>query len=126
MPTYTPTPQLLVTVALAACAFVGVLVFVAWRRLQRRYAVLLAQLAERERAAVEVQDSMLQGMQGVLLSFYSVSQRLPPGSAARDTIEQLLDRGDAALARGRQQLLALRAAGANEGAAAPSQRGPEA
>ena len=80
-----------------------------WRRAVRRHRHLQAQLAERERLAAEVHDSLLQGMQGMLLSFQSVGQRLPPGSAERAAIEHILDQGDAALAEGRLRLHALQA-----------------
>lgn len=88
--------------------FVCLLSLVCWRRTARRHAAALAELARREQVAEDVHDSLLQGMQGVLLSVQIVGERLPAGSPERIAIEHLLDQGDAALADGRQQLLALR------------------
>jgi len=93
---------------LLLCLVLGCLV-PCWRGAVRRHRDLQAQLAERERLAADVYDSLLQGMQGMMLSFQSVGQRLPEGSAERAAIEHILDQGDAALADGRLRLHALQA-----------------
>lgn len=109
LPTLLITPHLLLAGLLAQCLLLGLLL--AWRRrLARRHAALLAALAERERITASAHDSLLQGMQGILLSIHSVGQRLPATSAERAAIEHILDQGDAALAEGRQQWLELSAA----------------
>lgn len=106
LPNFFYTQQLLLLGLLAECLLLGLLL--AWRRrLVRRRAALLVQLAERERLAASAHDSLLQGMQGILLSIQSIGQRLPAASAERAAIEHILDQGDAALAEGRQQWLAL-------------------
>ena len=116
MPTFLP-PWLWLTggllLGLSLCLVLGLLCHDRWcQAMGRRRALLaqLAQLAERERLASDVHDALLQGMQGILLSFQSVGQRFPAGSAERAAIEHLLDQGDAALADGRQRLQALRSA----------------
>lgn len=78
------------------------------RRAGRRYQARLRQLEERELVAFALHDTLLQSMQGVLLRVQSVGQRLPGGSAERDTIEAILDQADEVLAEGRHQVLALR------------------
>lgn len=106
-----PLPGLLapcLLLCLTLCVLLGWL-WPCWRGAVRRHRDLQAQLAERERLAADVHDSLLQGMQGMLLSFQSVGQRLPPGSAERAAIEHILDQGDAALADGRLRLQALQA-----------------
>jgi signal transduction histidine kinase len=106
-----PLPGLLagcLLLCLLLCVVLGWL-WPCWRRAVRRHRELQARLAERERLAAEVHDSLLQGMQGMLLSFQSVGQRLPAGSTERAAIEHILDQGDAALAEGRLRLQALQA-----------------
>ena len=98
------------------CLLLGLLCHDRWCKAMCRRRDLLAQLAERERLACDVHDALLQGMQGILLSFQSVGQRFPAGSAERAAIEHLLDQGDAALADGRQRLQALRPPAKNEAA----------
>jgi signal transduction histidine kinase len=110
LPTHLHTSLVLSLGGLALCllCFVCLLSLGCWRRTARRHACALAELARREQVAEDVHDSLLQGMQGVLLSVQIVGERLPAGSPERIAIEHLLDQGDAALADGRQQLLALR------------------
>lgn len=86
----------------------GVLGRICLRRAVRRYQARLRQLEERERVAFNLHDTLLQSMQGVLLRVQSVGQRLPDGSAERDTIDAILDQADEVLAEGRHQVLALR------------------
>nr|WP_315394742.1 SDR family NAD(P)-dependent oxidoreductase [uncultured Duganella sp.] len=50
------------------------------------------------RAAVNVEDACLEAMQGLLLGFHNIGQRLPAGNAERAAIERLLDQGDAVIA----------------------------
>ncbi|KQQ47209.1 hypothetical protein ASF61_00705 [Duganella sp. Leaf126] len=125
MPTYFP-PWLWLTASVLAGWLLGVLSYERWCKAMRARRALLARqaelayLAEQEREACAIHDALLQGMQGILLSFQSVGQRLPSGCAERAAIERLLDQGDAALADGRQRLQALRTpAGRGAGAATP-------
>ena len=90
------------------CLLLGVLFRICLRNYSRRFESRLKQLEERERVAFDLHDTLLQSMQGVLLRVQSVGQRLPDGSAERDTIEAILDQADELLAEGRHQVLALR------------------
>jgi hypothetical protein len=129
LPTFLFTSPLPLAGCLAGCVLLCLLLCVVlcwlwpcWRRAVRHHRHLQAQLAERERLAAGVHDSLLQGMQGMLLSFQSVGQRLPAGSAERAAIEHILDQGDAALADGRLRLQALQALSEGADAVTPPNR----
>ena len=108
MSSYSPAPWYLMLGVLAACALVAAVFLSCWRRLRRRYEFQLRQLAERERVATGLHDTLLQSLQGMILRFQGVSHRLPQASAERATIEAILDQADEVLAEGRHQILALR------------------
>jgi signal transduction histidine kinase/ligand-binding sensor domain-containing protein len=79
------------------------------RRLKLRYRELLHErLAERERIARALHDTLLQSMQGLILSFHGIAKRWPAGSAEQRGAEAVLDRADKAMAEGRSELLNLR------------------
>ena len=65
-------------------------------------------IAERERIARELHDTLLQSFQGVTMFFQSVVERFPPGSPLRASIEEGLDHADAALTEGRERVHELR------------------
>ncbi len=68
---------------------------------------LEARLAERERIARELHDTLLQSFQGLMLRLQVVDELLPPGKA-KDQLEQSLERGDQAIAEGRSAVQNLR------------------
>lgn len=105
---YSPTPLYVMLGTLIACALLGGIVVVGLRQARRRYEFRLGQLAERERLATALHDTLLQSIQGMILRFQGVSHRLPDGSPERATIETILDQADEVLAEGRHQILALR------------------
>jgi signal transduction histidine kinase/ligand-binding sensor domain-containing protein len=74
-------------------------------RLQGRFNV---RIAERERIARELHDTLLQGFQGLLLRFQSVANRTPVGSEIRTSLDEALDRADAVLVDGRARVRGLR------------------
>jgi signal transduction histidine kinase len=97
--------------AAAGClAFLAALVF-CLRRLRRGYEARLRLLAERERVATGLHDTLLQSMQGLILRFQGVSHRLAADSPQRATIEHILDQADDVLAEGRHQTGAAHAGG---------------
>jgi signal transduction histidine kinase len=65
--------------------------------------------AERERIARELHDTLLQGIQGLILHFQAVAERLPEDSPLRAQIDKALDRADAVLVEGRDRVRDLRA-----------------
>ncbi len=77
----------------------------ATERLQRRFDI---RIAERERIARELHDTLLQGFQGLLLRFQSIANLIPVADETRGSIEEALNRGDAVLAEGRQRVRELR------------------
>ena len=71
---------------------------------------LEARLAERERIARDLHDTLLQGMQGLIWRFQAAADRIPPGEPARQLLEQSLDRADKLLGESRDKVKDLRAA----------------
>jgi signal transduction histidine kinase/ligand-binding sensor domain-containing protein len=65
-------------------------------------------IAERERIARELHDTLLQGCQGLLLKFQSIANRFAPGDEIRRTMEDALSQADAVLAEGRSRVRELR------------------
>ena len=74
-------------------------------RLQNRFDI---RIAERERIARELHDTLLQGFQGLVLRFQSIANRVPAGDALRAPIEDALTRADGVLAEGRARVRELR------------------
>ena len=64
---------------------------------------------ERERIARELHDTLLQGVQGLLLRFQAAADRVPD-AAARRGLEQALDVAEQVLAEGRDRVMELRPA----------------
>jgi len=73
-------------------------------------AALEVRLAERERIARELHDTLLQSFQGLVLRFQAVAERIPAGQPLRPVIDQALDRAEEALVEGRNRVRELRAA----------------
>ncbi|MGN7999248.1 sensor histidine kinase [Sphingomonas sp. 22176] len=83
----------------------------AWRlreQLARTRARAEAQLAERERIARELHDTLLQSMQGLILRFQAAAYATEPGSKAQTLIDSALDRADDVMIEARDRVLALR------------------
>ncbi len=77
-------------------------------RLQNRFNV---RIAERERIARELHDTLLQGFQGLMLQIKAGVNRLPD-PAARQPLDDALKRAQAVLVEGRERVLDLRSQGA--------------
>jgi len=71
---------------------------------------LEARLAERERIARELHDTLLQGVQGLIWRFQAAADRIPPDQTARRLLEESLDRADALLKESRDRVKDLRPA----------------
>jgi signal transduction histidine kinase/ligand-binding sensor domain-containing protein len=98
----------------ALCALAGLAALTALYRVRVRQVAaevrgrLEARLAERERIARELHDTLLQGMQGLIWRFQAATDRIPPGEPARQLMEQSLDRADKLLGESRDKVKDLR------------------
>lgn len=70
-------------------------------RLQERH-------RERERIARELHDTLLQGVNGLMLRFQAVAETLPPDAPVRISMEEALSRADDVLVEGRDRVRELR------------------
>ncbi|WP_156152794.1 MULTISPECIES: sensor histidine kinase [Pseudomonas] len=78
------------------------------RRLQLR---LQARQSERERIARELHDTLLQGLQGLMLRFQAATDTLTADHPARPRLEHALDRADEVMHEGRERVQDLRQPG---------------
>ena len=69
---------------------------------------LQERLQERERIARDLHDTLLQGFQGLVLTFEAAMRRIPAGQPAREMMEKALGRADEVLAEGRDRVRDLR------------------
>jgi signal transduction histidine kinase len=67
-------------------------------------------MAERERIARDLHDTVLQSVQGLILKVHAGLRQIPAEEPGRQTIEKALDYADQVLAEGRDQVKNLRAA----------------
>lgn len=65
-------------------------------------------LEERERIARDLHDTLLQGVQGLILKFHAVSRQMPTNTPAFEALEKTLDHADQVLAEGRDRIQNLR------------------
>jgi signal transduction histidine kinase len=69
---------------------------------------LSTQMAERERIARELHDTILQGFYGIVLRFQTAADQVPEHEPARKIIEDTLDRAEGLLNQGRDTIRGLR------------------
>jgi signal transduction histidine kinase len=93
----------------------GVLLLVGLYQLRLRQAAarlnarLEERLAERERIARDLHDTLLQGFQGLILRFHDAMMTIPEREPARELMETALDRADEVMAEGRDRVVNLHA-----------------
>jgi signal transduction histidine kinase/ligand-binding sensor domain-containing protein len=75
------------------------------RQLQER---LGERLAERERIARELHDTLLQSLFGLMLRFQSAADRLPNGDPTRKALDEALNQSEAVMREGRERVRNLR------------------
>ena len=98
----------------ALCGLVGVAILAALHLLRTRRvaaqvrARLEVRLAERERIARELHDTLLQGVQGLIWRFQAATDRIPSDEPARALMEESLDRADRLLGESRDRVKDLR------------------
>ena len=84
------------------------------RQLAAQFRTLLQErLDERERIARELHDTLLQGVDGLILRFQSIANGLKPDEPARKQMDDVLDRADDVLSESRDRMRDLRPAHAN-------------
>jgi len=66
-------------------------------------------VAERERIARELHDTLLQSVQGLILKLDAITRQIPKEDAAHSAIETILDHADRVLAEARDRVRSLRA-----------------
>jgi signal transduction histidine kinase len=109
LPTFYQTRWFAAVVALASVA----LVFALYKMRVRQVAAqvrgrLEARLAERERIARDLHDTLLQGVQGLIWHFQAATARISSEEPARQFLEESLDRADRLLEEGRDKVRELR------------------
>jgi signal transduction histidine kinase/streptogramin lyase len=93
----------------AAVSILGTLYLLRLRQMEAEIRARIEErLGERERIARELHDTLLQGIQGVILRFQAVAERIPASEPARQMIEKVLDRADEVLVQGRDRVKNLR------------------
>jgi signal transduction histidine kinase/ligand-binding sensor domain-containing protein len=100
--------------------FLTLVVFAAaalmWWIIRRRIAGMARQfqdrlaerLAERERIARELHDTLLQSLFGLTLRFNTAAGQLPAGDPAREALDEALQQADKVMQEGRERVLNLR------------------
>jgi signal transduction histidine kinase/ligand-binding sensor domain-containing protein len=97
--------------ALLSGSVVYLLYLMRMRRLKRAWQLRMNErIAERERIARALHDTLLQGVQGTILRLDAVTPHLPPSGRARAELEYVLETSRLMLAEGRAQLSDLREA----------------
>jgi signal transduction histidine kinase/ligand-binding sensor domain-containing protein len=76
------------------------------RQMQER---LAERMAERERIARELHDTLLQSLFGLTLRFHTAAAKLPLGDPAREALDEALQQSDRVMQEGRERVLNLRA-----------------
>jgi len=72
-------------------------------------------LAERERIARDLHDTLLQGVEGLVLRFQAVANRISSREPVRELLERALERADEVLEESRDRVMHLRAGAGDAG-----------
>jgi signal transduction histidine kinase len=109
LPAFYQTNWFRVFVVLAVLLVLGALYQLRMRHVsQQMHERLAERIAERERIARELHDTLLQGFQGLVLRFQAAVDRIPPQEPARQAMESALERADQVLVDGRDRVRDLR------------------
>lgn len=110
-PTFVQTRWFLLLLALGAALLLYAGYALRVRQLTRRMQERVeARLEERSRIARSLHDTLLQGVQGLLMSFNAHVHQVPQGSGERARLERIMELARRLLVEGRDQIMDLRAA----------------
>lgn len=108
-PTFYQTKWFWAGCVLAMSVVAWLLYLMRLRQLAARISMRIeARLAERERIARDLHDTLLQGVQGLLFSFHAGIQRISSSEPTRLMLEEALTRADGLISEGREQVMGLR------------------
>lgn len=114
-PTFLQSPWFALLVAVALAALFLLLYQVKVRAIAGQMRVRMRErLSERERIARELHDTLLQGVQALILRFQLVADDIAPEDPSRRALEEALDRADTVLAEGRDRVRDLRMIGGSD------------
>lgn len=118
-PTFLQSKLFLGLLALAVTGLAWLAYSLRLRQVSHRIrARLHERLAERERIARELHDTLLQGVQGLMLKFRAATNQVPCELAARRQLEGALERAEDVIVEARERVRNLRAARGEDLAAA--------
>ena len=96
-------------VLLAAVAVLSWVIRLRIRSIAHQFQARLAErVAERERIARELHDTLLQSLFGLTLRFHTAASRLPADDPAREALDEALKQSDRVMQEGRERVLNLR------------------
>ena len=75
----------------------------------------IARIAERERIAQDLHDTLLQSVQGLIMKFSALTMRIPPEDTTRHEMEKTLSQANEVVKEGRDRIRNLRSSGASRG-----------
>lgn len=108
-PAYYQTTWFRIAVILAVLLTLGAIYQLRLRQVARQVRGRMEErLEERERIARDLHDTLLQGVQGLILKFHVISKQIPKDSPAYNALEKTLDHADEVLAEGRDRIRNLR------------------
>ncbi|HKR12336.1 MAG TPA: two-component regulator propeller domain-containing protein [Pyrinomonadaceae bacterium] len=108
-PAYYQTTWFRIAVLAAVLLALGAIYQIRLRQVARQVRGRMEErLEERERIARDLHDTLLQGVQGLILKFHAISKQIPKESPAYNALEKTLDHADEVLAEGRDRIRNLR------------------
>lgn len=108
-PAFHQTRAFLALVTLAAMLLLAAAWIIRLRQVSMRIrAQMGARMAEREQISRDLHDTLLQGVQALLLNFQAIANRIPADDPLRQRMESALDRAQEVVREGRDRIGALR------------------
>jgi len=109
LPAFYQSPWFVILCATAIMAILWMALMARVRRISERVRIRAEERAEeRVRIARDLHDTLLQGVQGLMLRVHVATQQIPEGATARNKLEQALKAADDVLIEGRDRVRSLR------------------